>query len=105
METAFQNGAGSIIVTNPFNPGGYVFTESQLDEVCALARKYNARVIVDEIHAPLVRPGARFTSVLSLDEGAEALVSISPAKGYNLAGLKAGAVLAGPERAQAVADR
>ena len=36
VEGAFQNGAGSIIVTNPFNPGGYVFTESQLDEVCAL---------------------------------------------------------------------
>lgn len=58
VEAAFRNGAGSIILTNPFNPGGWMFDTDELDQICAIARRYTGRVLVDEIHAPLVFDGA-----------------------------------------------
>lgn len=98
-----QDGRAALLLANPHNPTGVAHTPEELRAVLTLAREHRVSVVSDEIHAPLVLPGARFTSVLSLDEGAEALVSISPAKGYNLAGLKAGAVLAGPDAAHLLA--
>src|SRR5699024_12346494 len=57
IEHAFADGAGSILLANPFNPLGYVFDEDHLRELVALADKYDARILSDEIHAPLVLNG------------------------------------------------
>lgn len=100
VEAAFQNGAGSIIVTNPFNPGGYVFTEAQLDELCALARRYNARVIVDEIHAPLVYEGSHVCAAANNPDVCITVTATS--KAWNVAGLKcAQLILSNDEDVQA----
>ena len=100
VEAAFQNGAGSIIVTNPFNPGGYVFTEAQLDELCALARRYDARVIVDEIHAPLVYEGSHVCAAANNPDVCITVTATS--KAWNVAGLKcAQLILSNDEDVQA----
>jgi cystathionine beta-lyase len=54
---------------------------------------------VDEIHAPLVLPGARFTPYLSVPGSEDAFALTSASKGWNLAGLKAALAIAGPEAA------
>jgi cysteine-S-conjugate beta-lyase len=54
------------------------------------------RVISDEIHAPLVLPGARFTPYLSVDGAGDAFALVSASKAWNLAGLKAALLIAGP---------
>ncbi len=90
-----EGGRPAYLLSNPHNPTGTVHTADELQAVAALAERYGVRVIADEVHAPLVLPGARFTPYLSVPgaEGAFALMSAS--KGWNLAGLKAALLIAG----------
>jgi cystathionine beta-lyase len=57
------------------------------------------RVIADEIHAPLVLPGAAFVPYLSVPGAENAFSLVSASKGWNLAGLKAALAVAGPAAA------
>ncbi|CAL9608866.1 Putative cystathionine beta-lyase [Nocardiopsis dassonvillei] len=91
------------LLCNPHNPTGAVHTAEELAAVAALAREYGVRVVSDEIHAPLVLPGAGFTPYLSVDGAEDAFAVASASKAWNLAGLKAGLVLAGPEAADDLA--
>lgn len=68
-------------------------TVDELTAVAALAREYGVRVVADEIHAPLVLDGARFTPYLSLDDTAVAVTSAS--KAWNLPGVKAALAVPG----------
>ncbi|SDL87592.1 cystathione beta-lyase [Corynebacterium mycetoides] len=86
VEASFRNGAGSIIITNPFNPGGWIFEEEELDQICAIARRYGGRVLVDEIHAPLVYDGAH---VCAAKNNPDVCITVTAAsKAFNVAGLK-----------------
>lgn len=86
VESAFQRGAGSIIVTNPFNPGGWMLNAEELDQICAIARRYNGRVIVDEIHAPLTYGVAH---VCAAQRNPDVCITVTAAsKAWNVAGLK-----------------
>ncbi|WP_079061713.1 MalY/PatB family protein [Streptomyces griseoruber] len=101
--TRERNRRGKIayLLSNPHNPTGAVHTLEELTAVAGLARRYGVRVVADEIHAPLVLPGARFTPYLSVPGAEDAFSLMSATKGWNLAGIKAALALAGPE---AVAD-
>jgi cystathionine beta-lyase len=88
-----------LLLCSPHNPTGVVHTAAELAEVAESARRHGALVVVDEVHAPLVPPGAAFVPWFSVaDHG---FVVTSAAKAFNLAGLKAGLIVAGPaSRAQ-----
>jgi cystathionine beta-lyase len=91
------------LLCSPHNPTGTVHSVEELAAVAGLAQEHGVRVVVDEIHAPLVLPGAQFVPYLSVP-GAEAGFSVtSGSKGWNLAGLKAALVLAGPAAADDLA--
>ncbi|GHE82171.1 putative cystathionine beta-lyase [Streptomyces spiralis] len=96
-----RSGGGGIayLLSNPHNPTGTVHTFAELAAVAALARRYGVRVVADEIHAPLVLPGATFTPYLSVPGSENAFSLMSATKGWNLAGIKAALALAGPEAA------
>lgn len=85
------------LLCNPHNPTGTVHTPEELRAVAELARKYGVRVVADEIHAPLVLPGATFTPYLSVPGAEDAFSLMSATKGWNLAGLKAALVTAGAD--------
>ncbi|MDI3387553.1 MalY/PatB family protein [Streptomyces sp. B-S-A8] len=87
------------LLSNPHNPTGTVHTHEELSAVAGLARRYGVRVVADEIHAPLVLPGAAFTPYLSVPGAEDAFSLMSATKGWNLAGIKAALALAGPEAA------
>ena len=93
----------ALLLSNPHNPTGTVHTRDELTAVAALAGESSVRVIVDEIHAPLVLPGASFTPYLSVPGGESGMTLISASKGWNLAGLKAALAIAGPEAAEDLA--
>ena len=104
LEAAFRlarAGAEKVayLISNPHNPTGVVHTPDELTAVAALARRYGVRVVSDEIHAPLILPGARFTPYLSVAGAEDAFAVTSASKGWNLAGLKAALALAGPDAA------
>lgn len=89
----------AFLLCNPHNPTGTVHTAAELAAVAALADEHRVRVLVDEIHAPLVLPGAVFVPYLSVPGGGSGLSLMSASKGWNLAGLKAAVAIAGPEAA------
>lgn len=87
------------LLCNPHNPTGVVHTREELTAVATLADRHGVRVVCDEIHAPLTLPGARFTPMLSVPGGEQAIAATSASKAWNLAGLKAGLLVAGPAAA------
>lgn len=109
LEEAFVTGGTTsarpvLLLSNPHNPTGAVHTRFELEQVAMLARRHGVRVISDEIHAPLVLSGARFTPYLSVVGAEDAFALVSASKGWNLAGLKAALVkaalvIAGPDAA------
>lgn len=89
----------ALLLCNPHNPTGAAHTRAELEAVAAAAARHQVRVISDEIHAPLVLPGARFTPYLSVNGAEDAFALISASKAWNLAGLKGALLIAGPAAA------
>lgn len=92
IEKAFAAGAGSIVLCNPWNPTGRSFSEAEIVEILDLARRRGARVITDEVHAPLTLSGATHTVAASFDSDLVATVT-SASKAWNLPGLKCAQVV------------
>lgn len=108
---AFRRGVRIYLLCSPHNPTGRVHTAGELSRIAELARKYDVTVLSDEVHCPLVYPGARHIPFASLPAAAavRTVTGISASKGWNISGLKcafgipgdaatAEALLAGPSR-------
>jgi len=104
LEAAFATHPAAYVLCNPHNPVGRVHTADELAALVRLARLYQVAIISDEIHAPLVLPGATYTPMLTVPGAAEVAVAVvSASKAFNLAGLKCAAVVTAARRmAQAV---
>jgi len=104
VEAAFAAGARTLLLCNPHNPLGRVPRRAELEALAELGRRYDARVVSDEIHGPLVLPGTAgsptFTPYLTVDERAVAVTSAS--KTFNTAGLFCATVVAPRAADQAV---
>ncbi|WP_431981710.1 MalY/PatB family protein [Streptomyces qinglanensis] len=108
LEAAFARAAAggrraAFLLCSPHNPTGTVHTAEELAGVAALAAAYGVRVVADEIHAPLVLPGARQVPYLSVPGSQDAFCLLSASKAWNLAGLKAGLAVAGSAAADELA--
>lgn len=105
LERAFAERPACYLLCNPHNPVGRVHTRQELAELVQLATRYQVPIISDEVHAPLVLPGAEFTPLLSLPGAAEIGFSVQAAsKAWNLAGLKAAAIIPGSRRMAELLD-
>jgi cystathionine beta-lyase len=104
LERAFATHPAVYLLCNPHNPVGRAHSADELAALVRLARLYRVTLISDEIHGPLVLPGATFTPLLTVPGAAEIAVTVmSASKAWNLAGLKCAAVVtAGPQLAAAV---
>ena len=85
IEAAFEGGARTFLLCSPHNPLGRVWSREELTELAELARRYDVRVVADEIHAPLTMPGSTFTPYLTVDE--RAIVVTSASKSFNMPGV------------------
>ncbi len=92
-------GRAAFLLCNPHNPTGTVHSAAELAAVAAAAEATGVRVVADEIHSPLVLPGATFTPYLSVPGGERGLALVSASKAWNLPGLKAAVAFAGPDAA------
>lgn len=92
MERAFASGARVALLCSPHNPLGYVYSHQELAALAELAVRYEAVVVSDEIHAPLVHPHSPqpFVPFLTVSEEARdvGIALHSPSKAWNVAGLK-----------------
>lgn len=96
LDAAFaSSGARLLVLTNPHNPTGRVFTREELTAVTAVVERHGARVFADEIHAPLTfdgRPHVPYAST-SAAAAAHTVTATSASKAWNLPGLKCGQVI------------
>jgi cystathionine beta-lyase len=104
LEEAFARATASggrvaYLLCNPHNPTGTVHTADELRGVAELARRFGVRVVSDEIHAPVILSGSRFTPYLTVPGAENALAVTSASKAWSLSGLKAALAIAGPEAA------
>jgi cystathionine beta-lyase len=90
LDAAFRAGGGLLILCNPYNPLGRVFTREELLAVSEVVARHGVRVFSDEIHAPLVFSGHRHVPYASISATAAShtLTATSASKAFNLPGLK-----------------
>ncbi|MDQ4214021.1 MalY/PatB family protein [Microbacterium sp. ASV81] len=95
IDRAFADGGGLLILCNPYNPLGRVFTRAELEAVSEVVARHGGRVFSDEIHAPLVFAPHRHVPYASISEVAAAhtITAASASKAWNLPGLKAAQVI------------
>jgi cystathionine beta-lyase len=104
LEETFARACASVgkvayLLCNPHNPTGSVHTFDELRGVAERARRFEVRVVSDEIWAPVILAGARFIPYLSVPGAENAFALISASKAWSLSGLKAALAIAGPEAA------
>ncbi|HID51132.1 MAG TPA: pyridoxal phosphate-dependent aminotransferase [Anaerolineae bacterium] len=78
-----------LILCNPHNPVGRVWTQAELEQVAAICARHHVFVIADEIHGDFAFPPHRYIPYLTVSESASrnAAACISPAKTFNIAGM------------------
>ncbi len=83
-----------MILCNPHNPVGRIWSREELEQVGGLCRKYHVTVISDEIHCDLTSPGQEYIPFASVSENCKntSITCMAPTKAFNLAGLQTAAV-------------
>ena len=85
------------IMSSPHNPTGNVPTRAELVQIAELAERHDVAVISDEIHAPLVLPGATHVPYLTVvPPTARAVTVLSASKAWNIPGLKCAQIVSTP---------
>ena len=95
LEDAFKQGAKAILICNPSNPSGKVFTREELTQIAALAVKYDTYVIMDEVYEHIVYAPHQHIYMNSLPGMWERTVSCSSlSKTYSITGWRLGYAIA-----------
>lgn len=98
LEDAFRQGAKALILCNPSNPCGKVFTREELQIIADLAIKYDAYVITDEVYEHIVYAPYEHIYMATLPGMRERTITCSSlSKTYSITGWRLGYVIA-PER-------
>ena len=98
IEKGFREGAKAIIICNPSNPCGKVFTREELLSIGELALKYDAYVVTDEVYEHMVYAPNRHISMASLPGMyAHTITCNSLSKTFSITGWRLG-YLIGPEK-------
>jgi len=96
IENGFRDGAKALIICNPSNPCGKVFTREELTEIAELAIKYDAWIVTDEVYEHMVYAPAVHTCIASLPGMAERTITCSSlSKTFSITGWRLG-YLIGP---------
>lgn len=90
MEAKMADGVKMMILCNPHNPIGRVWTKEELNQLVELCAKYNVYLFSDEIHSDITYGGHKHCSLLTVSEKAKEIgfIAMAPSKTFNIAGLK-----------------
>jgi aminotransferase len=98
LRTAFQQGVKALILCNPSNPTGKVFTPEELKFITGLAQEHDVFVITDEVYEHIVYAPHRHTYIAGLPGMFARTISCSSlSKTYAITGWRLGYVVAPPE--------
>ncbi len=108
LEDAFRQHPKAMILCNPSNPCGKVFTREELEFIATLAEKYDTYVITDEVYEHIVYAPHQHTYFATLPGMWERTLSCSSlSKTYSITGWRLGYIIAPPniiDRAKKVHD-
>ena len=98
LEAAFKAGAKALILCNPSNPCGKVFTYDELKVIAELAIKYDVYVITDEVYEHIVYEPNKHVYMSTLPGMRErTIICNSLSKTYSITGWRLGYVIADPQ--------
>ena len=98
LEAAFKQHPKALILCNPSNPCGKVFTLEELTFIAELAKKYDTYVITDEVYEHIVYEPNKHVYFASLPGMWERTISCSSlSKTYSITGWRLGYIIAPPE--------
>lgn len=98
LEDAFRQKPKALVLCNPSNPCGRVFTREELEIIASLAEKYDAYVITDEVYEHIVYAPHKHTYFAALPGMWDRTISCSSlSKTYSITGWRLGYTIAPPE--------
>ena len=98
LRKAFEQGVKALVLCNPSNPTGKVFTREELQYIADLAQEFDAYVITDEVYEHMVYAPHTHTYIASLDGMFQRTISCgSLSKTYAITGWRLGYVIAPPD--------
>lgn len=92
-----------LLLCNPQNPTGRVWTRAELEQVRDICRRNGVRVLSDEIHCELIHKGYEYIPYATIDP--EAVVCCSPSKAFNTAGLQTANIVCPDTETRDLIDR
>ena len=94
IEARITERTKAILICNPNNPTGYVYTKEELERLQRLAEKHDLFLLADEVYREFVYDGAQHYSILSLPGiGERAVVMDSISKRFSACGARIGCVV------------
>jgi L-glutamine---4-(methylsulfanyl)-2-oxobutanoate aminotransferase len=98
LRQAFKQGVKALILCNPSNPTGKVFSKEELEFIAGLAKEYDAFVITDEVYEHIVYEPHRHHYISTLPDMFERTISCSSlSKTYAITGWRLGYIIAPKE--------
>lgn len=98
LRRAFAQGVKAVVLCNPSNPTGRVFTEDELRFILELAQEHDAFVITDEVYEHIVYPPYRHVYMSGLPDASNRVIMCgSLSKTYSITGWRLGWVYARPD--------
>lgn len=94
-ELAAEESTKMMILCNPHNPIGRVWSKEEIERVCEICAENHVVLVSDEIHADLMMNGVEFTSVgpVAQKKGTQSISCYAPSKTFNVAGLQGSAII------------
>lgn len=109
LEAAFRSGVKLFLFSNPNNPAGVVYAPEEIARIAALAEKYGASIIVDQLYSRLRYEGVTYTHLRAVSSTPENVITImGPSKTESLSGYRLGvafgskAIISRMEKLQAI---
>ncbi|MEQ8953972.1 MAG: pyridoxal phosphate-dependent aminotransferase [Gammaproteobacteria bacterium] len=98
IENKITDRTRAIVVINPNNPTGAVYSRELLEGLCELARKHKLLLFSDEIYSKIIYEGAEFIPLASVCDDLFVVTFNGLSKSYRLAGFRSGwMILSGPK--------
>ncbi len=91
-----DNNTSCLLLCNPHNPVGRIWTEEEIVKLVNLCDKHNVLLVSDEIHCDIVEPGYEYNSVLKYSN--KAIILLSVTKAFNVAGIQTSVIVCKEEK-------
>ena len=106
LEAAITDKTKAVMLNNPSNPTGAIYSREELQALADVCLKHDLYIIADEIYDKLIYDGASFTSIAALGEDVKdhTILINGVSKTYAMTGWRVGYMLSNPQIAKAMSS-